>query len=76
MTFLRLGALWLLLLALTGGSLFCLFFGVRCLVEVVTRPPEGRARWSALILTVAFFMAAGLMGLGMVWAVRVIFLKA
>ncbi|MBC7892418.1 MAG: hypothetical protein H7Y12_09410 [Sphingobacteriaceae bacterium] len=73
MNVLRLGALWLLSLALTGGAVFCLFFGLRCLVEATTYPLSFRARLSALILTATFFAAAGLMGFGVVWALGRIF---
>lgn len=73
MNVLRLSALWLLSLALAGGALFCFFFGARCLVEALTYPLPFRARLSALILTATFFAAAGLMGVGVIWALGKIF---
>ncbi len=62
MAFLRAGALWILLVALALGTLFCLFFGFRSLVEVLTASYDGRTRRTGLVIAAAFLLVAALLG--------------
>lgn len=73
MAYLRAGALWMLVVALTLGALFCLFFALRSLIEALTGPHDRRTRASALVITLAFFTVAGLLGTGVIWVVGKLF---
>jgi len=64
MAFLRAGALWMLTLALALGAVFCLFFGLRSLVEVITGLHDGRTRFSGVLIGFAFLSVAFLLGWG------------
>lgn len=66
MAILRAGALWMLVVALTLGALFCLFFALRSLVEALTGPHHGRTRLSGVLIGGAFLGAGLLLG----WGVR------
>jgi hypothetical protein len=68
MAFLRAGALWMLALALALGALFCLFFGFRSLVEVLTGSHGGRTRLAGLLVASAFLGVGFLLGWG-AWGV-------
>ena len=69
MAFLRAGALWMLALALGLGALFCLLFGLRSLVEVLTGPHDRGTRLSGLLVGGTFLGVASLLGWGVFWVV-------